>query len=58
MTRSHSILYNIPYRRDKSIGGQMYIQICMRKFPGKTTRTKINSFKSGSSGIELELSNV
>ena len=36
----------------------MYIQIYIRKLPGKTTSTKINSFKSGGSGIELELSNV
>ena len=42
----------------KSIGGQMYIQIYIRKLPGKTTSTKINPFKSGGSGIELELSNV
>ena len=36
----------------------MYIQIYIRKLPGKTTSTKINSFKSGGSGIELELSNI
>ena len=36
----------------------MYIQIYIRKLPGKTTSTKINSFKSGGSGIELRISNV